>query len=114
MIADIIMYILLAGGLFFCLVGAIGINRMPDVYSRLQASTCIATLGSICLMAAGIVYAIAHGLGASTCVKLALILLMILCTNPISNHALIKGAYKAGVKPAKEPVIDDYKEDAPQ
>lgn len=114
MAADIILCILLFVGLFFCLVGVIGVLRMPDVYGRLQASTCIASLGSICLMAAGIVYAITHGLGASTCIKLALILLMILCTNPISNHALLKGAYKSGVKPAQEPVIDDYKEDEPQ
>lgn len=113
MIADIILYILLAVGLFFSLVGVVGVLRMPDVYGRLQASTCIASLGSICLLAAGILYAIAHGLGASACIKLALILLMILCTNPVSNHALLKGAYKSGVKPAKEPVIDDYKEDEP-
>ncbi len=114
MVLDIIMYILLVIGLFFCLVGTIGVNRMPDVYCRLQASTCIASLGTICLMAAGIVYAIGHGLGAGTCIKLALILLLVLGTNPISNHALLKGAYKGGVKPAKEPVIDDYKEDDPE
>ena len=46
--------------------------------------------------------------------KLVIIMLMILCTNPISNHALLKGAYKGGVKPAKELVIDDYKEDDPE
>jgi len=114
MVGDIIMYILLAIGLFFTLVGVIGVLRMHDVYGRLQASTCIATLGNICLMAAGIIYAIAHGMGASTCVKLALILLLVLGTNPISNHALLKGAYKGGVKPAKEPIIDDYKEDDPE
>ena len=114
MIVDIIFYILLAVGLFFCLVGVIGVLRMPDVYARLQASTCIASLGTICLMAAGILYAATHALGVSTCIKLALIMLMVLCTNPVSNHALLKGAYKAGVKPAKEPVIDDYKEDDPE
>lgn len=114
MVVDIIMYILLAVGLFFCLVGVIGVHRMPDVYGRLQASTCIASLGTICLIAAGIIYAIAHGLGVSTCIKLALILLMVMGTNPISNHALIKGAYKGGVKPGKDMVMDDYKEDQPE
>jgi len=114
MIADIIMYVFLALGLFFTLVGVIGVLRMHDVYGRLQASTCIATLGNICLMVAGIIYAIAHGMGASTCVKLALMMLLVLCTNPISNHALLKGAYKGGVKSAKELVIDDYKEDDPE
>ena len=114
MVADIIMYILLVIGLFFSFVGVLGILRMHDVYGRLQASTCIPTLGNICLMIAGIIYAATHSLGGSTIVKLVIIMLMILCTNPISNHALLKGAYKGGVKPAKELVIDDYKEDDPE
>ena len=114
MVADIIMYILLVIGLFFSFVGALGILRMHDVYGRLQASTCIPTLGNICLMIAGILYAATHSLGGSTIVKLVIIMLMILCTNPISNHALLKGAYKGGVKSAKELVIDDYKEEDPE
>ena len=114
MVADIIMYILLVIGLFFSFVGVLGILRMHDVYGRLQASTCIPTLGNICLMVAGIIYAATHSLGGSTIVKLVIIMLMILCTNPISNHALLKGAYKGGVTPAKELVIDDYKEDDPE
>lgn len=114
MVVDIITYILLAIGLFFCLVGTIGVTRMPDVYGRLQASTCIASLGTICLMLGGILYAIGHGLGVSTCIKLALVMLFVLGTNPISNHALLKGAYRGGTKPVKELVIDDYKEDDPE
>ena len=114
MIADIIMYILLVIGLFFSAVGVLGLLRMDDVYGRLQASTCIPTLGNICLIIAGILYAATHSMGGSTVVKLVIVMLLILCTNPISNHALLKGAYKGGVKSAKEMVIDDYKEDKPQ
>ena len=111
MVADIIMYVLLAIGLFFSFVGVLGVLRMPDVFTRLQASTCIPTLGNICLMIAGILFAATRGLGAGTIVKLVIIMLMILCTNPISNHALLKGAVKGGVKPGREMVMDDYKED---
>ena len=111
MVADIIMYILLVIGLFFSFVGVLGVLRMPDVFTRLQASTCIPTMGNICLIIGGIIYAATHSLGASTIVKLVVIMLMILCTNPISNHALLKGAYKGGVKPGREMVMDDYKED---
>ena len=114
MVADIIMYILLAIGLFFSFIGVLGILRMHDVYGRLQASTCIPTLGNICLIVGGIIYAATHSMDGSTIVKLVIIMLMILCTNPISNHALLKGAYKSGVKSVKEMVIDDYKEDDPQ
>lgn len=114
MVVDIIMYILLVIGLFFSFVGVLGVLRMPDVFGRLQASTCIPTMGNICLMIAGILYAATHSMGGSTIVKLVILMLMILCTNPISNHALLKGAYKGGVKPARELVIDDYKEDDPE
>ena len=114
MVADIIMYVLLAIGVFFSFVGVLGILRMHDVYGRLQASTCIPTLGNICLMLAGILYAATRTMGGSTIVKLVIIMRMILCTNPISSHALLKGAYKGGIKPAKELVIDDYKEDDPE
>ena len=113
-VVDIISCVLLAVGLFFSLVGVLGFLRMPDVYGRLQASTCIPTMGNICLIIGGVIYAIGYGMDAATVVKLLVIMLMILCTNPISNHALLKGAYKAGVKSAKEMVIDDYKEDDPQ
>ena len=113
-IADIISCVFLAVGLFFSFVGALGVLRMDDVYGRLQASTCIPTLGNICLSIGGVIYAIGAGMDASTIVKLVIIMLMILCSNPISNHALLKGAYKSGVKSAKEMVIDDYKEDDPK
>ena len=114
MVADIILYVLLAIGLFFSAVGVIGVLRMRDVYGRLQASTCIATMGNVCLIIAGVLYAVTRGMDGATVVKLILAMLLILCTNPISNHALLKGAYKGGVKSAKEMVIDDYKEDQPK
>ena len=103
--------IFLAVGLIFAAVGTLGVMRMPDVYGRLQASTCIATLGTICIVVAGVLYAISAGMGAGTYVKLGVFILLVLGTNPITNHALCKAAYKMGIKPAKDFVIDDYKED---
>ncbi len=108
-----IIDILLIAGIFFTAVGVIGVLRMPDVYGRLQASTCIATLGTLCSVLAGVIYALVEGHDAATFVKLALILLLVFATNPISNHALCKAAHKLGIKPSKELVMDDYKEDDP-
>ncbi len=111
MIAEIIACVFLLAGLFVTSVGVLGVTRMPDVYGRLQASTCLPSMGNICLMVGAVIFAAAQDLGMATIVKLVIIMLMILCTNPVSNHALLKGAYKGGVKPAKEFVLDDYKED---
>ena len=112
-VVDIISCVLLAVGLFFSFVGVLGLLRMPDVFGRLQASTCIPTMGNIFLTLGGVVYAVSAGMDTATVVKLLVIMLMILCTNPISNHSLLKGAYNGGIKPVREMVIDDYQKDKP-
>ena len=112
-VVDIITCVLLAVGVFFSFVGVLGLLRMPDVFGRLQASTCIPTMGNICLTLGGVVYAVSTGMDTATVVKLLVIMLMILCTNPISNHSLLKGAYNGGIKPVREMVMDDYQKDQP-
>ena len=112
-IVDIITCVLLAVGVFFSFVGVLGLLRMPDVFGRLQASTCIPTMGNIFLTLGGVVYAVSAGMDTATVVKLLVIMLMILCTNPISNHSLLKGAYNGGIKPVREMVMDDYQKDQP-
>ncbi|HFE64872.1 MAG TPA: monovalent cation/H(+) antiporter subunit G, partial [Caldithrix sp.] len=42
-----IAIILVSVGLFFNLVGCIGLVRFPDIYNRLQASTKCVTLGTV-------------------------------------------------------------------
>ena len=112
-VVDIITCVLLAVGVFFSFVGVLGLLRMPDVFGRLQASTCIPTMCNIFLTLGGVVYAVSAGMDTATVVKLLVIMLMILCTNPISNHSLLKGAYNGGIKPVREMVIDDYQKDKP-
>ena len=108
---SVAIYIFLVIGVFFTFIGTLGILRMSDVYGRLQASTCIATLGTFCIVVAGVLYAISTGMTAGTYVKLGILLVFVWCTNPVSNHALIKAAYKIGAKPKNEFEPDDYKED---
>ncbi|MGM9537191.1 MAG: monovalent cation/H(+) antiporter subunit G [Candidatus Onthomonas sp.] len=110
----IVIDILLVIGVFFTFVGVLGVHRMPDVFGRLQASTCIATMGTLSVVLSGVIYGVSSGSEPMTYIKLAIILLLVMGTNPVSNHALCKAAYKMGVKPAKDLVIDDYKEDDPE
>ena len=53
----IVIDILIAIGAIFALAGTIGILKMPDTYCRMQASTCVATLGTLCTSIGGILYA---------------------------------------------------------
>ena len=50
----VIIDILLVLGAFFTFVGVVGVIRMPDVFGRLQASTCIGSLGNIFLVLGGV------------------------------------------------------------
>ncbi|MCR5664566.1 MAG: monovalent cation/H(+) antiporter subunit G [Oscillospiraceae bacterium] len=104
--------ILIAVGAFFALVGVIGILRMPDAFCRMQASTCVATLGVLGVTLGGLIHAIFVMGSGSAAVKIAVIGLLILVTNPIGSHSIAKGAYKAGIRPEKTMEIDDLGRDS--
>ncbi len=108
----ILTAVCLGAGLFFAMVGVVGILRFPDFFARAQASTCITTLGTIGAVAAGILYAAWAGLAPVVFVKLVLIAMMILISGAVSGHALDKGTYKRGHRPHNGGFVkDDYKED---
>ena len=104
--------VLIAVGAFFALVGVLGILRMPDTFCRMQASTCIPTLGVIGVTLGGLIHAIFIMGSAGTAVKIALIGLLILVTNPVGSHSIAKGAYKAGIRPEKPMETDDLGRDS--
>lgn len=91
----------LAGGLFFFLVGTIGLIRLPDVYTRMHATTKSDTLGAgLMIMAAVLVF----GWDAAA-IKLLLVLLFIWLTNPTAAHIIAKAAYHHESMTSKE---DDH------
>jgi len=85
--------ILLLTGAAFCLLGALGLLRMPDVYTRIQAGTKAVTLGSISFLA-GIAL-----LYPAWWSKLLVIGGFILLTNPVSSSTLARALKAVGVKP---------------
>ena len=106
-IADLFLLI----GAVFALAGTIGVLKMPDTYSRMQASTCISTLGILCVGLGALVYAIFAMHSASAAIKIGVIVLMIFVTNPVGSHAIIKGAYRAGFRPEKRMEVDEFRRD---
>ena len=85
---DLVSWLLLVAGGFFFLVGAIGLNRMPDVFTRMHAISVGDTLGAGLLVAG---MALQAGPTLVT-VKLLLILLVIWFTGPVATHALAQAA----------------------
>ena len=47
LILRIAIDVLIAIGAIFALAGTLGVMRMPDTFCRMQASTCVTTLGVI-------------------------------------------------------------------
>jgi multicomponent Na+:H+ antiporter subunit G len=92
---DVASWALLVAGGAFCLIGAVGILRMPDFYTRVHAASVTDVVGSFAIL-----LGLALQAGASlVTVKLAFIALLIFFTSPAATHALVKAALERGVKP---------------
>ena len=85
----------LLGGAAFLVIGAIGLVRLPDFFTRIHATGVIDTLG-IGLTFAGLVILAGWSLPA---VKLMLILCFMLLTGPTATHALAKAALHGRLDP---------------
>lgn len=81
-------------GVFFSLSGAIGILRMPDVYTRIQCSSKTITAGALPLLVG---LAVAKGPFTEYGSRALLVAVLLLLVNPVAAHALARAAYKTGV-----------------
>ncbi len=108
---NILSYVLIGIGLFFNFVGAFGLHRLPDMYTRLHAATKCTTFGSIFLILAVIVQAAGiwalEGTSQSVmCIHAVLALVALLVTNATGAHAIAQAAHRSGEKPTRA-VVDD-------
>jgi multicomponent Na+:H+ antiporter subunit G len=89
---------LVAGGVF-CVIGAVGMLRMPDFYTRLHAASVIETLGGGLIML-GLLLQAGVTLVAA---KLLIVALLVFFASPTATHALAKAAMERGVRPLLDP-----------
>ena len=92
---DIVTWICLFAGSFFAVVGGMGILRLPDFYTRLHAGGITDTLGAS-LILIGLMFTAGWSLVTA---KLAMLLLFLAITSPLSSHALAKAAFMRGLEP---------------
>lgn len=108
MMDDIVTYIVAAIiviGAFFSLAAAIGLLRLPDVYSRMHAASKAGTLGSGLMLIALAIYS--DDLATTTRAVAGVIFFLL--TAPISAHLLAKAAYAVGYRLSDQSVIDEMK-----
>jgi multicomponent Na+:H+ antiporter subunit G len=96
-------------GVAFSLSGAVGILRMPDVYSRIQCSSKTVTLGALPLLIALVV---GEGPISNFGGRALLVAVLLLVLNPVSSHALARAAYKTGVPMWPGAVTDQVRQQA--
>ncbi len=110
MTADVLnlaSWILIVAGSIFCMIGALGLLRMPDLFTRMHAASLVDTLGAALLLLGMILQA---GFTLVTA-KLLVIALLLFFTSPTATHALARAARARGVEPMladkSEPLLAD-------
>ena len=90
-------------GAALVLIACIGLVRLPDLYTRMHASTKPATLGVSLLVAGLALHAGDLGIG----VRAVLVVLFFLVTAPVAAQRLAHAAYRTGVPRCAATVRDD-------
>jgi len=94
-VLEILSWALLLGGAIFLLIGAIGVLRFPDFFTRLHAVSICDTMGAG-LILAGLM--LQGGMSLVT-VKLMLMFYFMIFTGPTAVHALAEAALQGKHKP---------------
>jgi len=92
---DILSWLLVSAGGVFCVIGAVGMLRMPDFFTRMHAASVIDTLGAG-LIILGLI--LQSGLTLAS-LKMVILGLLIFFTSPTASHSLASAALERGAKP---------------
>jgi multicomponent Na+:H+ antiporter subunit G len=103
LLVDMLSWILLLAGGAFCIIGALGLVRMPDFFTRMHAASVTDTLGAG-LMLLGLMLQAGFTL---VTVKLIVLGLLIFFTSPTATHALAQAALARGLRPLLAQVKED-------
>ena len=99
--------IIILVGAAFTVIAALGIIRLPDLYSRSHAASKAGTLGSgLALLAMAL-----QADDAATVTRAIAGVVFFLLTAPVAAHLLARAAYCAGYDLWAESVIDEMPED---
>ena len=108
-IVKVIIYILIILGAILHLTAAIGVLRLPDVYTRNHAASKATTLGISCILLATFFYYYLET--AQFNWRLVLAIVFIFLTSPVSGHLINRAAYNSGVKLWDQSVCDALKDE---
>jgi multicomponent Na+:H+ antiporter subunit G len=103
LVKQLLTFILAGGGSLFVLLAAIGLLRMPDLFTRMHPSSKAATLGTV-LILIGIAL---HFQDGAIAVRAVLICLFLFLTAPVASHIIARAGFLSGVPLAEDTAIDE-------
>lgn len=106
-IIKIIIIVLIVIGVLLNLVAALGVIRLPDVYTRNHAASKASTLGIMTILLATFLYFYFINDHFNSRILLAIVFFFI--TTPVAGHLIGRAAYNSGVKLWGKSVQDDLK-----
>ena len=96
LLLDSASWVLLVAGGVACIIGSIGLLRLPDFFSRTHAGGVTDTLGAPCIFLGLLLQA---GGDPLVIIKLILILIFLFFTSPTAGHAMARAALTHGLSP---------------
>jgi multicomponent Na+:H+ antiporter subunit G len=106
--SELLPVILIFIGTIFCLLSAIGLIRLPDVYTRSHALSKGSTMGVLFTLIGTFVFFLLEEDYFS--IRLFLGIFFVFLTAPLSAHVITRAAYRSNVELAKESIQDDLKD----
>lgn len=94
-IVDWIVALFALFGAAFSIISAVGLLRLPDIFTRSHAATKAATLGVLCVVLAAFLFFMVHTQTFS--LRFVLTLVFVFVTAPVGGHLIARAAYNAGV-----------------
>ena len=96
---NIISGVLITIGCIFVVGGAIGLIRMPDLYTRIHAASVTDTGGILFITIGLVLQAVFIFDNPIAAIKLVLVVIFVFFTAPTASHAVAKAALMANIIP---------------
>ncbi len=104
MIFELVLAAFLVGGALLIFIAAVGLLRMPDLFTRMSCSAKASTLGIGLLLLALALYFGQLGVTSRALATIAFIVL----TTPVASHRIGRVAYLGGVPLWQETFLDEW------
>lgn len=102
---DVLTSFFMLAGAIFSFIAALGVFRMPDLFTRMQAAAKTSTLGVGCT----IVSVAIHFSDAGVTTRAVLVILFLFLTAPVAAHMIARAGYISGLRLWDKSVADEMR-----